>query len=671
MAFGCECRECRLPKRRRRGQPVVTLCEELEPLPRTHSFTPNEPLFVLERLAHIRTALLTLSTPCGLAPIARATVEIHGQVVAASCVLADSDGVTPADSSSALPPLSLRLDLGEPVGDVASASVTVQNGYAYIRLPLGASSAFGAVTPPGLVDGLSANPGTCETTSPFEPLQRSPREESGLCERAAFQRRRERCELPCAPIHCRRCGTYWLSMPSIIKSMPDVDAASMVDFAQCCQDIDFDWRCVFPEAKEDGDQFKDGRGRELEMDELLAKSLERSRKDVCYSSDHALHFDVPPPPALRICTSPSPIGYDDVGAHHFSTSVHGDNIELAGVGRSSDGDGPFSPPWHVHSRAFAEDTPTVWAPLQCVGCGEVVGATVVQGSKSGASCGDGGADLGEEDIAFITAAKNAQEPEIPSQWSACVHTVVGAPLWFEERVPAKCRSTMQLLKAASSVGLVSAPLHGGDVMEPPMIPEEIGRTVEDPTAHRATRPHSRCTPLFDGFCMSTIVAWRMLREAVDGFEDAPTQSRAESTPRLSGESCPVAGPLHFALCDLSSGLPVTLLTLLSQNVTVYTNQDVLCPGSATRRAADGMSGTTRRPAQDALKVLYCEADGQEARVTLSNWHAGGALRLLWLNRTGCSQILTQLCDSTRLIPPRSRQLGAFSIGYLPVAPTWD
>ena len=32
--------------------------------------------------------------------------------------------------------------------------------------------------------------------------------------------------------------------------MPDADAASMVDFAQCCQELEFAWACIFPTDEE-------------------------------------------------------------------------------------------------------------------------------------------------------------------------------------------------------------------------------------------------------------------------------------------------------------------------------------------------------------------------------------------------------------------------------------
>jgi hypothetical protein len=69
--------------------------------------------------------------------------------------------------------------------------------------------------------------------------------------------------------------------------------------------------------------------------------------------------------------------------------------------------------------------------------------------------------------------------------------------------------------------------------------------------------------------------------------------------------------------------------------------------------------------------LFCEVGSEAERETLNKWHAQRSVRLLWLNRRGCATACKQLRDSVRLIPPRSRRLGDFQLGYLPVAPTWD
>ena len=49
----------------------------------------------------------------------------------------------------------------------------------------------------------------------------------------------------------------------------------------------------------------------------------------------------------------------------------------------------------------------------------------------------------------------------------------------------------------------------------------------------------------------------------------------------------------------------------------------------------------------------------------------GGARLLWLGAQCCEAVAAELRASARLVPPPSRRLGAFEVGYLPVAPTWD
>ena len=73
------------------------------------------------------------------------------------------------------------------------------------------------------------------------------RRESGLTMRAAVQRHAERTQLRDASLHCRVCGARSLAaLPGIARAAPDVDSASMLDFAQCCHEMTFNWTCAFP-----------------------------------------------------------------------------------------------------------------------------------------------------------------------------------------------------------------------------------------------------------------------------------------------------------------------------------------------------------------------------------------------------------------------------------------
>lgn len=732
----CACPRCVQPRKRRRAPrpPIVALgaaqTSQAGGAERAGSgaaeHAADEPLFVLERLAHIRCALLTLTAPIGMPHIVGAAVRVSGSIVTARCELAPST----EDASTATEPrgpLALRLDVGEPLGDAGGASVRTDGGFAYVRLPLGSAprpgSAGAAGALPGSAGGASA--------SPFDPAQLSPREESGLCRRAALQRRRERRELPGAALRCRRCGAGWLCAPARVLSMPDVDAASMVDFAQCCQEIDFDWDCVFPRAEAGGGGEGNGHdgpgrlggggavgggddatrpaggvsavhGRAPQLygaHQACAENVDgsapgQSRADqgggsptpaVCFVSDHALHFAVAPPPGLMLCGSGgdgADVGWGS-GKADCGFGSEWDSLGLGwGIGgcasdASAEGNVPFWAPLHVHASAFGGEARDVWVPLRCAGCGEVVGAAATGRREAWVGVGGAGREGGGRGVWSVSGCGGGGEPEgcpqpeagggvfdgpcavSESVASAAVAPAGEAPLWFEERVPAKCGTVLQLLKAAVTVGPSSpdrqpagAAAWGG----------AAGRGGETAAEHACLGTVS--PPLFDDFSLGTLLAWRMLREALDANDDAA--GAAAGGP---------GAPVHFALCDSSAGAPVLLLTLLSPYVTVHTNQQALgAPGGGWahgRRGGGGGGGGQSRAAQDALKVLFCEAGGKTASEALGRWHAQRSVRLLWLNRRGCAAACEQLRDSVRLIPPRSRRLGAFQLAYLPVAPTWD
>jgi len=223
----CACPRCELPRKRARPRQRLELCADAEAdppnagvsRPAPVGLATIEPLFVLERLAHIRCVLLTLSAPAGFPPIARASVRVSGSAVTVTCDTLASDessglfggpGATGPDGHH----LSLQLDLGEPLGGNTGGSVKTAQGYTYVRLPLQpVSEAKPALTQPQPLGGASAS-------APPDPEERSPREESGLCRRAAQQRRRERRELPGAALSCRRCGASWFAAPSTVRWSP-------------------------------------------------------------------------------------------------------------------------------------------------------------------------------------------------------------------------------------------------------------------------------------------------------------------------------------------------------------------------------------------------------------------------------------------------------------------
>ena len=67
---------------------------------------------------------------------------------------------------------------------------------------------------------------------------------------------------------------------------------------------------------------------------------------------------------------------------------------------------------------------------------------------------------------------------------------------------------------------------------------------------------------------------------------------------------------------------------------------------------------------DAIKVMYCEpmVDVDEAPLECLT---------LWMAQAQCERVLTQLAESTQMLPPTLRQVGERRVGYLLLAPTWD
>ena len=227
MFFSCNCPRCELPRKRpRRWQrPVTALCIEE---PRSGSVAAGTggteaatvPFYVLERLAHIRCAQLTLASPPGWPPIASARASVSGSVVTTECDLQ-------CGSLFGGRRLVLRLDIGEPLGAPADgASIRTRDGVAHIRLAL-------QPPPPVLLPSVSSGGAEAmrreeagDGCLPEKQLlheqreERLPREESGLCRRAAAQRRRERRELPGAEVHCRSCRARLLQLPPTVQAMP-------------------------------------------------------------------------------------------------------------------------------------------------------------------------------------------------------------------------------------------------------------------------------------------------------------------------------------------------------------------------------------------------------------------------------------------------------------------
>ena len=169
-----------------------------------------EPIFLLERLDHIRCLSLTVCGADG-GPLCQVAAAVSGSEVELQCLQTNGDATK---ASSATPPPTwscIRLDVGE---EIASGSAAVQliGGYAYMRLPL-------------------AEPLT------VPELDRELRCKVGFTCRAAEQRRRERALLRGAKLHCQACDAPLCRLQGDVRALPDADAAAMVDFVQCCEEL--------------------------------------------------------------------------------------------------------------------------------------------------------------------------------------------------------------------------------------------------------------------------------------------------------------------------------------------------------------------------------------------------------------------------------------------------
>ena len=122
--------------------------------------------------------------------------------------------------------------------------------------------------------------------------------------------------------------------------------------------------------------------------------------------------------------------------------------------------------------------------------------------------------------------------------------------------------------------------------------------------------------------------------------------------------------------DLS---PTVHIVLLSAYVTLTTNLAAV-PGASGR--CSSLPATARGGARvfDAIKVLYVAgpATARES-AALAGLSGGGAAAatLVLPEAEERRAVLEALQASTALLPPVARAVGALSVGYLPVAPTWD
>ena len=233
-----------------------------------------------------------------------------------------------------------------------AASLAMMDGMAYARLPLApetpppaaepvangtaearaATLASKANLPFAIKWGKGAGTGQWQQPIPCPPPERvfldaekrCLREEVGMYSRAATQRRRERSTLAEAGLVCRRCASAAMSShgppPAPLhrvtgaRTLPDADLSQLADFMQCCNEIGFDWRCVFPPGGGDGEhadatanfaaKLDSGMclaAEEDEDDEVTAVESSAASYDGGGASSSTCYLGTPP------CISPAPL----------------------------------------------------------------------------------------------------------------------------------------------------------------------------------------------------------------------------------------------------------------------------------------------------------------------------------------------------------------------------
>jgi hypothetical protein len=171
------------------------------------------------------------------------------------------------------------------------------------------------------------------------------------------------------------------------------------------------------------------------------------------------------------------------------------------------------------------------------------------------------------------------------------------------------------------------------------------------------------TDLFGCYSAGAVLADHILRTLEDEVTCAPIR--------------------RFAVAASATDLSPTIhIVLLSAYVTLATNLAAApgasrrCSGLLAAGARDGARGGARGGARvsDAIKVLYAvgPATARESAALAGLSGGGAAAAMLVLPEAEERRaVLEALQASTAMLPPVARAVGALSVGYLPVAPTWD
>lgn len=558
----CRCVLCKFPpaKRPRRLSSAPAAISNLTPLGVAPDFprTALEPTFLLERLAHIRCLSLTV---CGANGRLLRKVEafVSGSEVELKCLQrADETGALhEIDGSVNLSDVwsYIRLDVGKEIAP-SSAAVQLIDGYAYLKLPLVSST---------LSTELDGGLG-CKAERTY---------------RAAEQRRCERQWLRGSQPRCRKCAALICSLNGNVRALPDVDAAAMVDFVQCCEELSFSWNCLFPPSVQSGPQA-------LMAGNQGDKSA-RAESIICFMGNHSLLLCSELLPSTHRC--PSKAFYEPRSYRHDFLQQHV----------------PVS----------------VWDPICCTQCSTILGAARRPAADA--------VHASSRDVRAGMNGNTISEPSV-------------APVWFERRCPPQLDCTLQLLKCRISLRGTLPASGGCEVF--------AGEQVHLPRLSARSWPEqlSDANNIFSPYSMAGIIAAEILRAVDEEEDDEDTGSHGSDMilqSKLAREDS-----RHFVIGPTQSD-PLLQLTLLSQHGAIHTNH----PWAGC---------TSNNTILDAIKILFTkEIQCAHAQLPLRppRWFA--------LSTEECQHLHQLLLLSSSMLPPTLRLLGKLTVGFLPVAPTWE
>ena len=606
-----------------------------------------EPLFLLERLPHTRAYCLSVCAASG-AHLQHAEAVVQGTSISVRCHISPNGfvGDYNSPSSDACAPLAvpccMHLDVGEELDcRPAAASFAIADGIAYARIPLapiappvasqeGSAEARAAALsakvklPFAIKWGSGAGTGRWQIPVPCTPPERvlvdgAPpsrrlREESGLYHRAASQRRHERAALSDAHIYCRRCchsgAPTALVRTAGVRALPDVDYSQLSDFMQCCNEIGFDWRCVFPPPQDAST-----------APESAIEPMDLDGTATCYLGTHSLHLRAAVPSAdIAVCCRAESFCEPACYRHLTAASAVG-----------------------------------VWAPVRCSQCHTTLGAQRIdQRCRE-----DRGCDDERERVRW-----QRSDAQVDGEQGAAVHAV---PVWFDTTAPPELDCNLQLLKCAICTVPDALSMPAATDAATDMLSDTCDIVCQDLTLpYRAVGGYSIAAILSERILR--VIEDEEEDESGSALGSMPYKARTGCFALVTSQAVD-SNTLECVITDGSASEDnntnvEALLWLLSPYVTLATNQQVSLEEALPQSDAD-LTGAT-----DALKVLYT-TDAAVIAAQLGSQACNQAVHLVLPEAGARAEVLTALRASTELVPKEARRVGALCVGFLPVAPTWD